>query len=89
MASVPWTNNADYSNMLFKCAFSLLRHFCRVVVEKNRTYVSNDRRGISMTTEANEDDIADRMDWYNQITFFIMEAVIRNIKDVNVSNVWK
>ncbi|XP_069992017.1 uncharacterized protein [Penaeus vannamei] len=47
------------------------------------------RRGISMTTEANEDDIADRMDWYNQITFFIMEAVIRNIKDVNVSNVWK
>lgn len=42
-----------------------------------------------MTTEANEDDIADRMDWYNQITFFIMEAVIRNIKDVNVSNVWK
>lgn len=42
-----------------------------------------------MDLGTSEDDIAERMDWYNQITFFIMEAVIRNIKDVNVSNVWK
>ncbi|XP_069992016.1 uncharacterized protein [Penaeus vannamei] len=77
-----FTSLASKDNLASKLRF-------QIKLEDLRTYVSNDRRGISMTTEANEDDIADRMDWYNQITFFIMEAVIRNIKDVNVSNVWK
>ncbi|XP_042214992.1 uncharacterized protein LOC121861389 isoform X1 [Homarus americanus] len=35
------------------------------------------------------DTVAEKMDWYSYITYFIMEAIVSNIKDANISSVWK
>ncbi|XP_042875536.1 receptor-type guanylate cyclase gcy-2-like [Penaeus japonicus] len=77
-----FTSSASKNNLASKLRF-------QIKLEDLRKYVSNDRQGISIEDQDSDLDVGERMDWYNQITFFIMEAVIKNIKDVNVSNVWK
>ncbi|XP_071527452.1 uncharacterized protein [Panulirus ornatus] len=44
---------------------------------------------LRRTLDGDESLITSMMDWYNIITYFIMEAIISNIKDANVSSVWK
>ncbi|KAK4291085.1 hypothetical protein Pmani_036066 [Petrolisthes manimaculis] len=36
-----------------------------------------------------DDSVEQKMTWYNLITFYVMEAIIGNIKDANISSVWK
>ncbi|XP_069948440.1 uncharacterized protein [Cherax quadricarinatus] len=36
-----------------------------------------------------DDNVADKMAWYNFINYCIMEAIISNIKGASISNVWK
>ncbi|XP_050688216.1 uncharacterized protein LOC126981318 [Eriocheir sinensis] len=36
-----------------------------------------------------DDSVGSKMTWYNYITFFVMEAIVSNIKDANISSVWK
>ncbi|XP_066972570.1 uncharacterized protein [Macrobrachium rosenbergii] len=44
---------------------------------------------LRKSTNDKDDTVKQKMDWYNVITYHIMEAIISNIKDVNVSSVWK
>uniref|UniRef100_A0A0P4VV91 guanylate cyclase n=1 Tax=Scylla olivacea TaxID=85551 RepID=A0A0P4VV91_SCYOL len=36
-----------------------------------------------------DDSVGEKMVWYNYITFFVMEAIVSNIKDATISSVWK